>query len=499
MKKIFCIAVMTILQFALPVFAIEDIDGEIKEGQMLQLSDCVKIAVKNSPVIKKAEKNYLISKHNVSLAKSAYFPTLQAGVGYLQKFNSDITYDDGFTKRNSPMVGVHIDQLIYNFGKTTSLIDMQKFNRIAAEYRYVDSICETINDIKLKYFEVLEAKAILKVQEENVKINEQILSLTKSLYAQKKKTELDYINAQVYYTESMKKLEKAKNQKDIAYADLCNAMYVAGSPDFTIKEIDVFNQYDAFFTPQFISSDGITWRAMTGRVKEKGIGTVQELPFTLEEAWKTAYENSPDLKVLKSTHSAMQEQLKHVKRQYYPTLKGNVGYDYDDKWRSDNNHRFNNHQLNVAVNLTSSLNFMAYKHEVDRAKLVVAQAETDIAEIEQYIYYNVKKCYLNVKTAERQISNAKNTVNRALDNLKIAGEEYIDGRSDYIQLQTARANYNSAMVDYFNEIHNYSASLAKLEKAAHRHADEVYAFASNVMDSPVQKDKDKNKNNDKQE
>ncbi len=125
---------------------------------------------------------------------------------------------------------------------------------------------------------------------------------------------------------------------------------------------------------------------------------------------------------------------------------------------------------------------MAYKHEVDRANLIVSQAEKDIEEMEQFIYFNVRKCYLNVKTAERQISNAKNTVDRALDNLELAGKEYVAGRSDYIQLQNARSNYNVAMVDYFAEVHNYSASLAKLEKAAHRHADEVYAFASKVIE-----------------
>lgn len=466
----------------MPVYAIEEV-RTINKGDVLTLSDCIKIAVSNSPVIKKSEQAYFISKHNVSLAKSAYFPTVGANAGYLQKFNSDITYDDGFTKRNLPMVGVYIDQLIYNFGKTSAMIDMQKFNQIAAEYRYVDSICETINDVKLKYFELLEAKAVLKVQEENFDINKQILDLTKKLLDEKKKTEIDYINAQVYYTEAMHKLEAAKNMKNLAYENLCNAMYVAGVPDFTVKEIDVFNQYDAFFTPQFVEYDGVTWRIMTGRVKEKGIGTVQELPFSVDDALATAYKNSPDLKVLKSTLSAMKEQTKVIKRLFYPSLTGRVGYDYDNKYRSDTGQRFHNSQLNVAVNLNSSVNLMAYKHEVDRANLIVSQAEKDIEEMEQNIYFNVRKCYLNVKTAERQISNAKNTVDRALDNLELAGNEYIAGRSDYIQLQNARANYNASMIDYFAEVHNYSSSLAKLEKAAHRHANEVYAFATKVIDT----------------
>lgn len=54
----------------------------IKEGAKLNLSDCIRIALDNSPNIKKAVYNYKISKNDVSLAKTDFFPTLNLNTGY---------------------------------------------------------------------------------------------------------------------------------------------------------------------------------------------------------------------------------------------------------------------------------------------------------------------------------------------------------------------------------------------------------------------------------
>lgn len=71
----------------------------------------------------------------------------------------------------------------------------------------------------------------------------------------------------------------------------------------------------------------------------------------------------------------------------------------------------------------------------------------------------------------------------------MTGNEYYAGKANYIELQNARQNYNQAMIDYISKIHAYNVSLAKLEKATHRHIDEVYSFA----EQRIKIDKSKNK------
>lgn len=496
MKKILT-TICLMFSMALPSFAIAE-NTEIQKDANLSLSDCISLAVKNSPKIKKAEYSLKQARAGVSLARSDYFPTIGAETSFSYKLNSDIEYDSGTNVKNFPTVGVYLDQLIFNFGKTSSKIKMRKFNELAAEYLYLESICETINDVKLKYFNVIQAREIVNVEKMNVEINEKILKTTQDLYQQKKKTEIDFINAQVYLSDAQMHLESAKNTYEQALADLSNAMYVAGAPNFNVIKIDVFDSYDAFFSPSFLETPSGQWHAITGRPREKILGNVQELPFTMEEAWETAYKNSPDLKVMKSTLEAMKQSLIMTKRQYYPTLSARVGYAYDDKFRRRDGYdqHFWNNQFAVGARLATSINGMKHVNEVKQAEAIVNKAQSDIDDMEQFIYYNVKKCYLNVKTAEKQISNSKIKVNNALTNLEMTGNDYYAGKANYIELQNARQNYNQAMIDYISKINAYNVSLAKLEKATHNHIDDVYSFAEQKIKIDKSKNKPKSKNGD---
>ena len=171
-KKVLCSAlVIACLLAGNSVSAIHEHDEEelllhpaveLKNGTVLSVIDCVALAFKNSPKIKRKKYELDVAKSNLGIAKSQYFPTLGAGVGFEYQRNSDgIYYDKRY--RDLPAVGVGISQLIYNFGKTTAFIKMEEFNKIAAEYEFMDSLCYTLFDIKAKYYNLLQAKALLNV------------------------------------------------------------------------------------------------------------------------------------------------------------------------------------------------------------------------------------------------------------------------------------------------------------------------------------------------
>lgn len=498
MKKL--LLVLIVLAYSLPCFAITE-DGQINEGERIRLSDCISLAVKNSPKIKKAELEYEKIKAGVNIAKADYFPTIGLQTGLTYNYNTDIDYDSGRHIFHYPYLNVYLEQLIYNFGKTSSNIKMQKFYELAAEYKYLDTICETINDVKLKYFNVLLAEETIGVCKQNVEINERILKTTQDLYKKGQKTAIDNINAQVYFSDAKMNLVTAKNAYNQALADLANAMYLAYQPDFKVTKIDVFDSYDAFFSPVFLETPKGQWHNMTGREREKELGSVQELPFTMQEAWETAYKNSPDLKVVKSTIEAMKESVNLSKRQFYPSIGLRTGYANDNKYRVRNgfDENFNNNQFSVEVGLSYKVNAAKQYNQVKQANLILSQTENDFEELQQFIYFNVKKCYLNVKTAEKQIINAKDKVLKSKQNLEIIGDDYYVGKANYIELQNARQNYNVAMLEYIEKLHAYHISLSKLERATHNHVDIVYAFAENKISAQRKIDKLNHKRRQKEE
>ena len=112
---------------------------KIEKGAMLNLTDCITISLNNSPLVKRTIYNLKTAKNNISIAKSAYTPTVSAGVGYNQNFNSsngNVMRNNNYSNRTFPSVSASINQMLFNFGKTISAVKMQKYNKIAAEYEF---------------------------------------------------------------------------------------------------------------------------------------------------------------------------------------------------------------------------------------------------------------------------------------------------------------------------------------------------------------------------
>ena len=371
----------------------------VADGDVLNIIDCVSLAFKNSPKIRRKKYELDIAKSNLGIAKSQYFPTLGAGVGFNYERNSDgIYYDKRY--RDLPNVGVSLSQLIYNFGKTTAHIKMEEFNKIAAEYEFMDSLCYTLFDIKAKYYKLLQAKALLNVAKNNVKLNEKYVKLSE------KQGKPDHTSALLNLSEAKTQYIEAENTYNNAKYDLSNAMYIDSQPDYDIES-----------TPTFPYNDDYAY------------GTVQKVetkpfkpyvfPFKMSDATEIAYKSSPDLQVLINTKKAMEQSLKYVKRTYLPDLTADVGYGY-------NNTNFtHNNRLHVGVNLTANVNLMELRHSIKGADAQVALAENEITLFKKDLYYELQRAFNNVERAKKQVPTTISGVEESLENLAIVEEGYI--------------------------------------------------------------------------
>ena len=81
-KRLVLTVILISSLLVLPANAIEAGDGtekiqqteapviRVKKGSVLELNDCIALALNNSPSIKTAQYNYLVSKTSVNLARS---------------------------------------------------------------------------------------------------------------------------------------------------------------------------------------------------------------------------------------------------------------------------------------------------------------------------------------------------------------------------------------------------------------------------------------------
>ena len=445
--------------------AIDEI--KVEQGSVLTLNDCVKIALQNNPAVKNARYNWGISKANVNIVRSEFFPTIGVGTGYSY---SSIDTKKTTSNTNTYSVEATLNQLLWNFGRTNANIKMQKFYLIADQYNFDNTVRETIFNVKQKYFEVLAARATVIINKAYVDINERNYLRTKAYYDEGLKSKIDLVNAEVTLSDSKISLVQSENSYKNSLVNLNNAMYLTNAPVYSISSTEGFNIKDNV-APVDLSKItkpadnkiaevpvSVSDAKLLSSVEKLEILTdykLEDFPYTFEECMKMAYENRADLKAYNSTLDAVKENLVYVKRNYYPSLSATAGYGFRDTNRTNS--------LNLGVNLSSSLNIMNQKAKVDAAKLQVDIAENSLNQLNQDIYFEVQNAYIDMIELEKQIPLLAVKVRQTLENYELAEGRYYVGLGDYIQLQDAKVNYNNAQCSYIETIYKYNVARANLE------------------------------------
>lgn len=418
---------------------------EIKDGSNVSISDCVSTALKNSPKIRRQKYNLDIAKSNVGIAKSQYFPVISAGAGFYNENNSNNTYYSNHYQE-LPNVGVAVNKLVWDFGKTTAYIKMEEFYKIGAEYEFMDSICAALFDVKAKYYNVLREKALDEVANKKVELFQRFVK-----NARKKP---DLTAAQVNLAKSKVEYIASQNKYKNSYVDLNNSMYLEFQPKYSLKSTPTFNLRADF----------------TEKLNEDAF-TPETFNFSIDKAVDIAYENSPDLQVLISTKKAMEQSLKYIKRVYFPEIRANVGYNFLNTNETDKNNA-----LQVGVNVSSAVNLMELKHSIKGADAQLNLADNEINLFKKDLYFEVKRALNNVEKAQRQIPVAQDVLSQAGDSLKVVETQYIAGQSDidYTSYKDAITDYTDALKQYVSAVYDYNMALIQLEMAMHYHIVDIH-------------------------
>ena len=460
----------------LDCYAINDNSSVSKQvTPSITLKDCISKALSNSPMIKRAKINYEMAKKNIKIAQSVYFPTISAGVGY------DFTNREGSKINSTTTNGFNakagISQLIWNFGKSGANIKMQKFNKIVAGYDFDTMVLNTIFDVKVKYYSTLASKAAIEIDNANLQINERNYQRTKAYFEEGLKSKIDLVNSEVYVTDAKVSLIRSETLYKNALNELNNSMYLAYNPEYNIEVPKEFDKVRDI-TPKSLTDfskpidellappKDINNALLSGSVDTTDYTSLykfKNFPYSFEKCLEIANKNRPDIRAYENTIKAMEQYLNIIKRQYFPELSANGTYNFNAGNTNSNSSTTNT--FGLGVNLTSSLNIMNEKYQIDNAKLQVDLAQNELDLLKQNIYFEVQQAYINMMEFEEQIPLLEQKIKQTLENLELADGRYSVGLGDYIELQDAKINYNNAQHSFVKAVFNYNVARAKLEQA----------------------------------
>ena len=236
--------------------------GNVTTTKIMQVDECVKIALEKHPLIHLAMSTSEVYKSRIAQAWANYFPTFSAGVSYsrndMQVANFAFPtqkYDMFYTPTISG------NMLLFDFGKTKAQADLAKRTYESSKFALQNSINTVIFGVKQAYYNLLFAQQQVKVYEDTVADYTLHLEQAKAYYDIGTKAKIDVLTAEHNLGKAKLGLIQAKNTLEIAYVQLSNAM---GTPDAS--------DYDV--------TDNLTTKAYS---------------IAAETAVNTAFETSPEL------------------------------------------------------------------------------------------------------------------------------------------------------------------------------------------------------------
>lgn len=455
------------------------IKGEVEYS----LEDCIEIALKNDPSIKIATTQKEIANSQVGLAKADYFPNITAGTGFTSQHNKNSGsskngggfYNQGgstSSSNNYYQLNLGVNQLIWNFGRTTASINMQKYNRESVIYDLENTVLNTVYRVKMAYFEALAAQANQDVYERSVSINKLNYERTNALFKEGLKSKIDVVNAHVYLTDAEISLVDAQGQLQNAIVNLNNAMYFPEAPEYTLKNTESFNFQKSKkpkneVTVSYIQKNGSDeleqTAILTSGIEKQDIFQnykFKPLILPVDEAISKAYENRPDLKSLLMVERAQKESLKAIKRSYMPELSASSGYNF----------RKNSDVANTGFNIGVSLdlpviNLMDIKYRVAQGQSYLKMAGENVELSKKNIFFEVKTNYVNMVMLQRKIPLMAQKVQQTLENFELADGRYTVGLGNFIELQQAQTNYNNAQLALVQAVFDYNVAKEQFQKS----------------------------------
>lgn len=450
----------------------------IKGAVTFSMDDCINYAMKHDPNIKIYADTQKAQKSLVGQAKSNYFPRLNAGTGYnINGTNTSGGLYDGYQNNNNYGISAGINQLIWDFGKTTANINMNKYGYEASGYDLSFQIAISTYNVRLAYTAVLAARANESIYALSVRINQLNYERTKAMYEVGLKSKIDVVNAQSNLTQARINLVQAQNQYQTALITLNNSMYFIDAPDYSIKDTETFNfqkdysvknEIDVAYDRKNYDDASVNTQIKDGAIltseieKRDIIKTYHFKPYTLSmaDSIKKAYENRPDLKSMQLLIKVQEESLKVIKRSYYPQINANAAYTYG----AYNDYNANTLGIYAGINLPTNLNVMNLKYQIDQGKALLDIAISKADMLKKNIYFQVETDYVTMKQYEKTIPLKSQKVAQSLENFELADGRYAVGLGDYIALQQALTDYNNAQLDFVQAVFSYNQARFNLGK-----------------------------------
>jgi len=401
----------------------------MQQGTGLTLDEVVRTALENHSSVKSAQ--YQVGAQDAVLHQqmAAYYPTISFSNTY-RTANSGGSSSNASKGFDSFTGAGNASMTLYNFGKREGAVQSARDTLDATQYAYNTTANNIVLAVKQAYYGVLQANALLRVNEETVRDREETLRQTQGFYDVGTKPRSDVTQAQANLYLAQANLILARNGVDVAWANLRNAMGVDDYPRRPLAE-------ELAVTP---------------------------FSMALAEAKEEAFAARPELLQFAALLKAEDQLIAVARRNHLPDLLFSSIYGRQGV-TGESPH--NNWQVQLSLNVPIFNGFQT-TYQLQQA-LYTYQSIKEQARVQrQQVALQVEQSYLNLTTAREVVKANEAAVKAAKENLELHEGRYQVGYAPIVEVTDAQTTYTTAQTNYVNALVSYKLAMAQLLNAMGR-------------------------------
>lgn len=393
----------------------------------LTLDDSIALALKNNPQMQVAEANIMNAQGMLNQAKAGGRPVVSLGHTDSRgethsPFSGSTTVSNNFDTK----LGVTLP--LYTGGRLEYGVDQAQTGYQSSLLGLENTKQQLRLDTTTAYYNVLQARNLVKVAQESVDNLAAHLQNVEAQYAAGTVAKSDVLRSQVELANAQQNLTKAQNNYDLAVTSLENIIGLPLDTQLTLKE-------ELTYVP---------------------------VSMTMDQAINIALNNRPDLKQSQLGIEAAKYGLKVAQSGNKPTVNFNA---YND-WSDTDFPGLDNSTWGMSV--MASWNIFdsgLTKSKVTQAQAGINQAQAQNQLTHDNVVLDVQQAYLSLKEAEKRIQTTQVAVNQAQEDYNIAQVRYSAGVGTNLDVMDAQVALTQAKTNYIQALYDYNTSRAKLEKA----------------------------------
>jgi outer membrane protein len=408
-------------------------------GKPLTLDQAVGMALKFHPTLQSGQASVVASRARVEQALSAYYPQLALNTSY-NSATANFVVISGATFRQPAYnwtffdvfaVGPSLTMNIYDFGRTSNAVQVNRENVKASEQDLATTRQNVVLNVKQAYYGVLQTLRLIQVAEDTVKQMQDHLAQTQGFYQAGTRPKIDVTKAEVDLANAQLALIQSKNNYEVAQVTLNNALGLRRDLTFPLEDI---------------------------------LG-IRQMGITLEQILQSAYEQRPEILKIKAQERAQQAAVNLAKAGYYPTLSGSASYLFragNPDW--DLKPLYWDMTAGVTLSIPLFSGFLTPNQVAEaRANLRNLQAQEETAR--QNIRLESDQAFLGLKLANEQIGVTEKNQVQAQENFELATGRYQVGVGSPLEVTDAEVLLANARANYITALYNYKIAEARIEKA----------------------------------